>query len=117
MGNYGPLSHSSVPALSRSQNCFDKRFRGFRADCVSVAPQSKNSRFRRFDGLGFFNAFNCLAALIAHQSHTGGSPISQRDHTRRPDPEAGLLTIQPADVLRAADELLYPVTTTPENSL
>jgi len=45
------------------------------------------------------------------------SPISQRDHTRRPDPEAGLLTIQPADVLRAADELLYPVTTTPENSL
>jgi heptosyltransferase-1 len=45
------------------------------------------------------------------------SPISQRDHTRRPDPEAGLLTIQPADVLRAADELLYPVTATHEKSL
>ena len=34
------------------------------------------------------------------------SPISKRDHTRRPEPEAGLLTIQPADVLRATDELL-----------
>jgi heptosyltransferase-1 len=34
------------------------------------------------------------------------SPISKRDHTRRPEPEAGLLTIQPDDVLRATDELL-----------
>jgi heptosyltransferase-1 len=34
------------------------------------------------------------------------SPASRRDHTRRPEPEAGLLTIQPEDVLRAADELL-----------
>jgi heptosyltransferase I len=34
------------------------------------------------------------------------SPISKRDHTRRPEPEAGLLTIQPEDVLRATDELL-----------
>jgi heptosyltransferase I len=34
------------------------------------------------------------------------SPISKRDHTRRPETEAGLLTIQPADVLRATDELL-----------
>lgn len=34
------------------------------------------------------------------------SPISRRDHKRRPEPEAGLLTIQPEDVLRAADELL-----------
>jgi len=34
------------------------------------------------------------------------SPESQRDHTRRAQPEAGLLTIQPEDVLRAADELL-----------
>ena len=34
------------------------------------------------------------------------SPISRRDHRRRPEPEAGLLTIQPEDVLRAADELL-----------
>ena len=36
------------------------------------------------------------------------SPESRRDHTRRAEPEAGLLTIQPEDVLRAADELLYP---------
>ena len=34
------------------------------------------------------------------------SPISRRDHKRRPEPEAGLLTIQPEDVLYAADELL-----------
>jgi heptosyltransferase-1 len=36
------------------------------------------------------------------------SPASRRNHTRRAAPEAGLLTIQPADVLRAADALLYP---------
>jgi heptosyltransferase-1 len=36
------------------------------------------------------------------------SPQSRRDHTRREAPEAGLLTIQPDDVLRAAVELLYP---------
>jgi heptosyltransferase-1 len=34
------------------------------------------------------------------------SPESRRDHTRRPEPEAGLLTITPEDVLKAADELL-----------
>ena len=34
------------------------------------------------------------------------SPGSRRDHTRRDAPEAGLLTITPEDVLRAADELL-----------
>jgi heptosyltransferase-1 len=34
------------------------------------------------------------------------SPESRRDHKRHPDPEAGLLTIAPADVLQAADELL-----------
>jgi heptosyltransferase I len=34
------------------------------------------------------------------------SPGSRRDHSRRPEPEAGLLTITPEDVLRAADELL-----------
>jgi heptosyltransferase I len=34
------------------------------------------------------------------------SPQSRRDHARRAEPEAGLLTIQPDDVLRAADELL-----------
>jgi heptosyltransferase-1 len=34
------------------------------------------------------------------------SPKSRRDHARRPEPEAGLLTIQPEEVLRAADELL-----------
>jgi heptosyltransferase-1 len=35
------------------------------------------------------------------------SPESRRDHTRYSAPEAGLLTIQAADVLRAAGELLY----------
>jgi heptosyltransferase I len=34
------------------------------------------------------------------------SPISRRDHSRHDEPEAGLLTITPEDVLRAADELL-----------
>jgi heptosyltransferase-1 len=34
------------------------------------------------------------------------NPASRRDHTRRDQPEAGLLTIAPEDVLRAADTLL-----------
>ncbi len=34
------------------------------------------------------------------------SPQSRRDHARRAAPEAGLLTIQPNDVLAAAEELL-----------
>jgi heptosyltransferase-1 len=34
------------------------------------------------------------------------SPESRRDHTRRAAPEAGLLSIQSEDVLRAASELL-----------
>jgi heptosyltransferase-1 len=34
------------------------------------------------------------------------SPASRRDHARRAEPEAGLLTIQPEEVLAAADELL-----------
>jgi heptosyltransferase-1 len=34
------------------------------------------------------------------------SPQSRRDHSRRAAPEAGLLTIQPEEVLKAADELL-----------
>jgi len=34
---------------------------------------------------------------------------SRRDHTRRDAPEAGMLTIAPEDVLRAADELLAEV--------
>ena len=34
------------------------------------------------------------------------SPGSRRDHSRRPDPDPGLLTITPDDVLRAADELM-----------
>jgi len=38
------------------------------------------------------------------------SPESRRDHTRNAPPEAGLLTIEPADVLRAAVELLDPET-------
>jgi heptosyltransferase I len=33
-------------------------------------------------------------------------PESRRDHTRREAPEAGLLTIQPEEVLAAAEELL-----------
>ncbi|MGO9317865.1 MAG: glycosyltransferase family 9 protein [Terracidiphilus sp.] len=36
------------------------------------------------------------------------SPKSRRDHTRRAAPESGLLTIQPDDVLHAANALLYP---------
>ncbi|HEV2136492.1 MAG TPA: glycosyltransferase family 9 protein [Terracidiphilus sp.] len=34
------------------------------------------------------------------------SPASRRDHSRKSEPEAGLLTIQPEEVLRAAEELL-----------
>jgi heptosyltransferase-1 len=34
------------------------------------------------------------------------SPESRRDHTRHQAPEAGLLTIQPDEVLQAAEELL-----------
>jgi heptosyltransferase-1 len=34
------------------------------------------------------------------------SPESRRDHKRHAAPEAGLLTISPEDVLRAADEML-----------
>jgi heptosyltransferase-1 len=34
------------------------------------------------------------------------SPDSRRDHSRHPEPEAGLLTINPDDVLHAAKELL-----------
>ena len=34
------------------------------------------------------------------------SPSSRRDHSRRPEPEAGLLTITPEAVLQAAGELL-----------
>jgi len=34
------------------------------------------------------------------------SPLSRRDHTRHAAPEAGLLTIQPGEVLAAAEELL-----------
>jgi heptosyltransferase I len=37
------------------------------------------------------------------------SPLSRRDHTRYPEPEAGLLTIAPEEVLLAADELLAEV--------
>ncbi|MGA2352454.1 MAG: glycosyltransferase family 9 protein [Terracidiphilus sp.] len=44
------------------------------------------------------------------------SPQSRRDHTRYEAPEAGLLTIQPDEVLHAADALLYPETT-PESTL
>lgn len=37
------------------------------------------------------------------------NPLSRRDHTRNPEPEAGLLTITPEDVINAADELLAEV--------
>lgn len=43
------------------------------------------------------------------------SPLSRRDHSRREPPETGLLTIQPDDVLRAADALLYSETATETN--
>jgi heptosyltransferase-1 len=36
------------------------------------------------------------------------SPVSRRDHTRNAAPEAGLLTIQPQDVLQAIEALLNP---------
>jgi len=36
------------------------------------------------------------------------SPESRRDHARREEPEAGLLTIAPDEVLEAAEALLYP---------
>jgi heptosyltransferase-1 len=36
------------------------------------------------------------------------SPESRRDHARRPEPEAGLLTITPEEVLVAGEALLYP---------
>ena len=39
------------------------------------------------------------------------SPQSRRDHSRYEAPEAGLLTIQPEEVLRAAGALLYPEST------
>jgi len=36
------------------------------------------------------------------------SPLSQRDHARRAEPESGLLTITPGHVLAAVDEVLTP---------
>lgn len=39
------------------------------------------------------------------------NPESRRDHSRRTEPEAGLLTIAPEAVLSAADELLAPQST------
>jgi heptosyltransferase I len=35
------------------------------------------------------------------------NPASRRDHSRRPNPEAGLLTIEPDEVLEAAEEMLH----------
>lgn len=37
------------------------------------------------------------------------SPLSRRDHSRRAEPETGLLTIAPEEVLQAADSLLAEV--------
>jgi heptosyltransferase-1 len=44
------------------------------------------------------------------------NPASRRDHTRYQAPEAGLLTIQPGDALRAAVALLYPEIASLSNS-
>jgi heptosyltransferase-1 len=44
------------------------------------------------------------------------SPESRRDHTRHAAPEAGLMTITPEDVLRAADELIGEELLDEENS-
>ena len=38
------------------------------------------------------------------------SPASRNDHSRNPEPDPGLLTIQPEDVLQAADDLLVEET-------
>jgi heptosyltransferase-1 len=43
--------------------------------------------------------FGCEFRVLRH-------PESRRDHTRRREPEAGLLTISPEEVLAAAEELL-----------
>jgi heptosyltransferase-1 len=43
--------------------------------------------------------FGCEFRVLRH-------PESKRDHTRRREPEAGLLTISPEEVLAAAEELL-----------
>jgi heptosyltransferase I len=43
--------------------------------------------------------FGTVSKVLRH-------PASRRDHSRRESPEAGLLTIQPAAVLAAAEELL-----------
>jgi len=43
--------------------------------------------------------FGCEFRVLRH-------PESKRDHSRRSEPEAGLLTITPETVLQAADELL-----------
>ena len=43
------------------------------------------------------------------------SPLSRRDHSRYEAPEAGLLTINSDEVLRAAGALLYPVRAPEDN--
>jgi len=35
------------------------------------------------------------------------NPASRRDHSRKAEPEAGLLTIEPDEVLTAVEELLH----------
>lgn len=49
--------------------------------------------------------FGCNFRVLRH-------PDSKRDHTRRSEPEAGLLTITPQAVLAAAQELLPRISTT-----
>lgn len=48
----------------------------------------------------------CRNGPYGTRSRVLRNPLSRRDHSRHAEPEAGLLTIQPEDVLRAADELL-----------
>jgi len=43
--------------------------------------------------------FGCEFRVLRH-------PESKRDHSRRSEPEAGLLTITPEEVVAAAEELL-----------
>jgi heptosyltransferase-1 len=51
--------------------------------------------------------FGTRACVLRH-------PASRRDHTRRSEPEAGLLTISVDDVLAAAHQLLSPESHPPE---
>ena len=61
--------------------------------------ESGNIAYSIASGRGFGSPFRVLR-----------SPSSRRDHSRRAEPEAGLLTIEPEAVVHAADELLSEAT-------